>query len=243
MWDWLSTSIDPSRGHEVGLAVSWHARTMILAWGLLAPLAVLVARYFKILPWQNWPHKLDSMVWWRSHWIGQSVVLLLSFTGLAIIFDRGSESGGWVVAHHWLGSAVLLLVVAQVLLGIFRGSKGGPTAPAADGSLAGDHYDMTKWRLMFEWLHKTLGYAALTIAVAAILTGLWIVNAPRWMWLAIIAWWIALGAFSLFCQMKGWAYDTYQAIWGDDPDLPGNKRDPPGWGMNRPSNRFRGAKD
>jgi hypothetical protein len=33
-------------------------------------------------------------------------------------------------------------------------------------------------------------------------------------------------------QRRGLAVDTYQAIWGPDPQHPGNAT-PPGWGMNR----------
>lgn len=242
MLGWLATPIDPSHGHEVELAVAWHARTMVLAWGVLAPLAVVLARYFKILPSQDWPRELDNQLWWRSHWIGQTLVLLLSFTGLALIFNGGGHNGGWANTHRLLGFAVLALVVVQVLLGIFRGTRGGPNYPASDGSLSGDHYDMTSWRLAFEWTHKTLGYTALAIAAAAILSGLWLVNAPRWIWVLILAWWVFLALFSAFCQKKGWAYDTYQAIYGGDPSLPGNRRKPAGWWTNRPGDGFRGEK-
>ena len=62
MWDWLLGPIDPSRAHEVGTLISWHARTMVLAWGILAPLAVMIARFFKVLPSQNWPGELDNPI-------------------------------------------------------------------------------------------------------------------------------------------------------------------------------------
>jgi hypothetical protein len=57
--DWLLAPIDATRAHEVGFAVSWHARSMVLAWAVLAPLAVVIARYFKVLPGQDWPRELD----------------------------------------------------------------------------------------------------------------------------------------------------------------------------------------
>lgn len=227
--DWLLSPIDATRAHEVGFAVSWHARSMLLAWGVLAPLAVLVARYFKVLPGQDWPRELDNQLWWRSHWMGQGLVLLLSLFGLGLILGV-AEAGG---LHGRLGYALLCLMGLQILLGIVRGSKGGPTAPAKDGSLRGDHYDMTSWRVLFEWSHKLIGYAALGLAAFVILAGLWEANAPRWMWFVVLIWWAGLIVAAAILQARGCAIDTYQAIWGPDPKHPGNRRDPIGFGITR----------
>ena len=189
MWEWLLSPIDPDRAHVVGVAVSWHGRSMVLAWGVLAPLAVIAARFFKILPGQDWPRTLDSQVWWRSHWMAQTLVLLLSLLGLALIFpDRNGAAG----LHGWLGYAVLAGATIQVGLGIFRGSKGGPSSPAPDGSPRGDHYDMTLWRRMFEAIHKAVGYVVVLLALATIVLGLWAANAPVWMWASLSVWWVAV---------------------------------------------------
>ena len=202
---------------------------MTLAWAVLAPLAVLVARYFKVLPGQDWPRELDSQVWWRTHWIGQTVVMVLSLIGLALIMTREGPLG-W---HGILGYTVLALMAVQVVLGRFRGTKGGPTAPHMDGTVRGDHYDMTPWRVMFEWVHKCVGYGVLALALCVVLLGLWDANAPRWMWLMIALWWLLLLACAWVLQTKGRAIDTYQAIWGPDPKHPGNSRKPIGWGIRR----------
>jgi len=196
MWDWLLLPIDAGRGHDVGSLVSWHARMMVLGWGVLAPLAVFVARFFKVTPNQNWPEQLDNQLWWRSHWMGQSV---------------------------------------QIALGLRRGSKGGPTSPAPDGSIRGDHYDMTPWRRKFEAMHKTIGYGVLILAALTILLGLWDVNGPRWIWIAIVTWWVALVCLFVILQKRGMAVDTYQAIWGTDPVHPGNQNSGSNWGMHRSS--------
>ncbi len=227
--DWLLAPIDATRGHEVTFGVAWHGRSMILAWGVLAPLAVLVARFGKVLPSQDWPNELDSRLWWRSHWIGQSLVFLLAIAGFGLVFG-GTER---MDVHMTLGYAVLLLLIAQMGLGIFRGTKGGPTAQSGDGSLRGDHYDMTPWRIMFEWTHKTIGYSVLALAAFTILSGLWKVNAPIWMWLVISVWWVSLVSVFVHLQRSGYAIDTYQAIWGPEPKHPGNHRKPIGWGIRR----------
>ncbi|MEX0348120.1 MAG: cytochrome b561 domain-containing protein [Paracoccaceae bacterium] len=230
MWDWFTSPIDPDRAHEVGFAISWHARSMVLGWAVLAPLAVMAARFFKVMPGQDWPRELDNQSWWRSHWIGQALVLGLSIFGLALVLpSRWNEMS----LHNWLGYAVLFGMAVQVLLGLFRGSKGGPTAPAADGSWRGDHYDMTAWRRAFEYMHKLLGYSLLLLAAATIVLGLWKANALVWMWLALAIWWALLIVAFVHMQQRGMAVDTYQAIWGDDPCHPGNQQPAPGWGVRR----------
>ena len=238
--DWLLAPIDPTRAHDVGLAISWHARLMVLSWGVLAPLAVIAARFFKIMPRQNYPAELDNQTWWRSHWIGQSLVVALSLVGLALVFPLNLASPS---AHNLLGAAVLLLMLVQAALGLFRGSKGGPTARAADGTLRGDHYDMTPWRRMFETLHKSLGYGLLCGGIGAIVLGLWKANAPVWMWAALLLWWAGLSGVFVALQRRGMAVDTYQAIWGADPRHPGNSGPAPGWGVHRPSETNKGEPD
>ena len=229
--DWLLAPLDAARAHDVGAAVSWHGRAMVLAWGILAPLAVIFARFFKIMPGQDWPRQLDNQTWWMAHWMGQTLVLCLSVIGLTLVLPSDIST---MTLHGWAGYAVLTALLVQVLLGLLRGSKGGPTAPAPDGSLRGHHYDMTPRRRMFEALHKSLGYLVLLLAACTILLGLFEANAPRWMWIVIPCWWAVLIALFHRLQSRGLAVDTYQAIWGDDPAHPGNRRPPPGWGVARP---------
>jgi hypothetical protein len=87
--------------------------------------------------------------------------------------------------------------------------------------------------VVFERVHKSVGYLALTFAAAALVSGLWAANAPRWMWVVIGAFWVVLAAASLALQRRGMAIDTYQAIWGPDPSLPGAQHEPIGWGVRR----------
>lgn len=228
--DWLLAPIDPARAHEVGFAISWHGRAMVLAWGFLAPMAVLIARYFKVMPGQDWPRELDNQTWWRSHWMGQSLVVGLSVSALALVLPTDWST---MSLHNWLGYAVIVAMFAQILLGLFRGSKGGPTAPSQDGSPRGHHYDMTPRRRAFEAAHKSLGYALLILAAVTILLGMWKANAPVWMWITMTLWWTGLLYLFILLQRRGMAIDTYQAIWGADPSHPGNQLPDPGWGVRR----------
>jgi hypothetical protein len=127
---------------------------------------------------------------------------------------------------------VVASAFGQFLSGWLRGSKGGPTAPAADGSLNGDHYDMTRRRKLFEAAHKSVGYLGLLLSTAAVGSGFWLVNAPRWMPLIWSTWWLMLAAVWVVLQRRDFAVDTYQAIWGPDAQHPGNRL-ATNWGMRR----------
>ncbi|MEM9638247.1 MAG: cytochrome b561 domain-containing protein [Pseudomonadota bacterium] len=230
MWEWLLAPMDAARVHDVGWHLSWHARFMVVAWGILVPLGIFIARFFKIAPGQNWPETLDHHFWWNTHRFCQYSACLLMGVGLwfiltapPFVFLPGP--------HHLLGWTVLALALVQILGGVLRGTKGGPTEPAPDGTLHGDHYDMTPRRLVFEYLHKTAGYLALILSIFTILSGLWQANAPNWMWVSLLIWWGGLSAISVILQRRGMAIDTYQAIWGPDPSLPGNRRKPIGFGI------------
>lgn len=239
MLEWLLSPIDSSRGHDVGFHLSWHSRTMVAAWAGLIPIGILAARFFKIWPGQDWPRQLDNRNWWNIHRATQYAAMALMLLGLGIILVAPASETVLPGPHALMGWTVLALAAAQVAGGVFRGSKGGPTEPRVDGSLHGDHWDMTPRRLVFEYMHKHLGYVAYLLSIAVVISGLWQANGPIWMWLVLSAWWIALLAIFIVFQRRGMALDTYQAIWGADPDLPGNKRNPIGFGIHKPKKQTR----
>lgn len=238
MIDWLVSPIDTSRAHDIGTALSWHARLMVLSWGTLTPVAIIMARFFKITPRQKWPQELDNTMWWNAHYLGQSASFAIACVAVLLVFVAPQNLGG-ISLHRALGYAIMSLGALQILSGVFRGSKGGPTAPQANGSLRGDHYDMTRHRLIFEFVHKTVGYVTLGLIVVAILTGLWAANAPNWMWLVICGWWLLLLVLAIGLQRRGHAYDTYQAIWGPSLEHPGNREPKKGIWTERPSESLR----
>lgn len=209
----------------------WHARSMVAAWGVLLPLGALAARYFKVTRRQRWPQELDNPGWWHCHRWGQSFGVLLACGGLGLAWGNGGGASALALWHHWAGWSVMLLGLFQIGSGLVRGSKGGPTAP----TMRGDHYDMTPWRCWFERLHKGLGWLALLMSVGVIGSGLVLADAPRWMPLVLVAWWVLLAALAVHWQRSGRCIDTYQAIWGPDPTHPGNRMAPIGWGIHRPT--------
>ncbi|WP_242702568.1 MULTISPECIES: cytochrome b561 domain-containing protein [Achromobacter] len=238
LYAWLATPISGSTGHFITSAVSWHGRIMTLAWGVLVPLAVMLARFFKVMPRQPWPAALDNKAWWHGHRLCNYCAVALAVIGICLVWRQDGYRGPVRDAHAFLGWSLFALGLLQVLGGHLRGTKGGPTAPRRDAQgavidLHGDHYDMTPRRIRFERVHKSLGYFALLLAVAAIAMGLWTADAPRWMWLAIVCWWAGLFSLAARLQRQGRCIDTYQAIWGLDPSLPGAALEPVGWGVRK----------
>ncbi len=228
--DWLNAPLVGQGDPHIAPWAMWHARSMVLAWAFLLPLGALAARFFKVLPGQNWPAVVDHTGWWHMHrvfqWAGFGAMAL----GIYLVYGHTMGQGLLAQLHAWAGWFVVALGTLQVAGGLVRGSKGGPTA----GQIRGDHYDMTPWRLQFERMHKFLGWLALVVSIGVIAAGLVLVNAPRWMALLLGAWWVTLAIAFAWLQRAGRCIDTYQAIWGPDPAHPGNRRAPIGWGVRRP---------
>lgn len=218
--EWLSGSIDPSRPHVITQAQSWHGRFMMLAWGICIPLGIVVARYLKVTPNQNWPEELDNKFWWHAHLLFQIGGTVLMFLALGIILTT-ARSLGW---HGVIGWTIIVLASAQLISGFLRGSKGGPTDLSDDGTLRGDHYDLTERRVLFEVFHKTVGYLLLLGGAFGALHGLWTANAPVWIFLSLVSFWGLLGCGVVIMSKRCLVRKTYHAIWGPDPKLPGNRK-------------------
>ena len=225
----LFSPIDPDRAHNVGYAISWHGRFMVFSWGVLLPLGVFAARFCKVLPGQNWPREVQNPFWFTWHRILQYAGLAVMCAGLVLILIAKDETPG-AQLHSLIGWSVITLASVQFFAAMAKGTGGGP---GPDGKPIGDHFTMTKRRVVFERTHKLLGYVALLLSMGGIATGMWIANAYVWMWIAILGWWPVLLIAFVVLQKRGWAVDTYQAIWGTDPSHPGNKLPPIGWGIRR----------
>lgn len=227
--DWLSLPLSGADEHRIASWASWHGRLMVLSWSLMLPLGALIARFFKVTPGQDWPGVLDNKTWWRAHLWLQGGGCLIAVLGLLLVLGRVDLATDLAHWHHLGGWLLMIFAGLQVLGGLLRGSKGGPTAP----ELRGDHYDMTPHRVLFERLHKSIGWLAMLVALATTLAGLAVADSPRWMFLLIGSWWLSLIGAAVFLQRAGRCIDTYQAIWGPDPAHPGNHLRPIGWGIAR----------
>lgn len=199
---------------------------MVLGWGMAIPAGALIARFFKVTPRQDWPRELDNKFWWYAHQSLQYSGVALMSLGAWLAWDNARGASLAALLHGWSGWTLVLLGWLQLAGGVLRGSKGGPTDASG---LRGDHYDMTPRRLHFERLHKSIGYGALLVSVMAIQIGLYLADAPRWMWLGMWLWWAVYAAAFAVLQKMGRRMDTYQAIWGSGLEHPGNQPGPWGW--------------
>lgn len=218
-WEWWMLPLSGSDNSAIAPAVYWHGRLMVLAWGVLVPLGVLVARYFKVVPGQNWPDHLDHKFWWHAHRSLQWLSVLLATFGLLLVVPQATSTAPLAQTHSVLGWSLMVLAGMQVLSGLLRGSKGGPSEPV----LRGDHYDMSPRRVWFERVHKSLGWLLVAASVIALNAGLVLADAPRWMPALLVVWWLALTAWALRWQAQGRCISTYQSIWGLDSEHPGNQ--------------------
>jgi hypothetical protein len=230
--EWLLGSVDPSRAHDIDMNTAWHGRFMVIAWAFVIPFGIFIARFAKVMPKQNWPQECDNRTWWHLHiWMQFAGAGIVVFAFWLILQVPALDTPAFW--HRVTGYAVLMAMAMQLIAGGMRGTHGGPTHPAPDGSWHGDHYDMTPRRCLFERVHKCVGYLSVGFAVAAIFFGIWAANGPRWMVIVIAAWWIMLAVAFALLQRRGLAIDTYQAIWGIDSVHPGNNRKPIGFGIRR----------
>lgn len=199
---------------EIDMSTAWHGRFMVMAWAVLFPLGILIARYFKVMPGQKWPDELDNRIWWYSHLTFQYVGGLCLLVGVWLALTAVEDPARQWLVHRVLGRLTLALVLVQFFSGWLRGTMGGPTDPGAGANLFGDHYNMTRRRRLFERFHKINGYAMLLLSVVTILTGLFVAIAPWWMYAVLIAWWVLICVAFAQLQLHGRCVDSYQAIWG-----------------------------
>lgn len=229
LFDWWLSPLSGASTHALDNWIVWHARSMVMAWGVLLPLGALAARYFKVMPKQDWPNEVDNRTWWHLHRAFQYSGVVIMLIGVVLVWGKGSQSSNVAALHVYFGWGVVSLGLLQVFAAWMRGSKGGPT----DIQLRGDHYDMTQHRLWFEAIHKAGGWLAIALAVATICFGLCAADAPRWMVLALASWWVLLVIYGFRLQRNQRCIDTYQAIWGPSLAHPGNQRSKIGWGTRR----------
>ena len=210
---------------SVTSAMAVHAALMLTAWGLLIPAGGIVARYFKVMPGQDFPRVVENLTWWRWHRGLQYGGMALATVALGVIL---SETGGrFDTLHGRCGLAVMTLGWLQVVSGLLRGSKGGPTDQRADpldpATWRGDHYDMTPRRHAFEAWHKPAGWAAVMLAGVTVLLGLQLVGSPAWLLFVVGALQAAAFAFLFDGVARHRWVDTYASLWGPDPRHPGNQ--------------------
>ena len=205
---WLATPISGASDHAIAMPLAWHGRLMVLAMGLLTPPLIIVARFFKVTPGQDWPRRLDNPFWFVTHrrW-GHIVGVLVAVAMGFVLAERGLQLPLRNV-HTATGWLVVFLVLVQLIGSWLRGSHGGPIDPFTRKPRPrelwpGDHYSMMGRRIVFEHVHKGAGYLLLVLTAFALCTGLIAADAPRWMPIVLGLWWIVmLAVFCLFAARR-----------------------------------------
>lgn len=130
-----------------------HGSLMLIAWGFLLPLGAMTARFFK--------HRPDS-IWFDIHKACQIFGLLLACVGWGIAlvnFTALNDIGFHTYRHAVCGMVTMVLGLLQPLNAILR-----PHPPAEGES-------KTKFRSIWEIVHKGSGYLTLALAGVTIILG------------------------------------------------------------------------
>ncbi|XP_034411190.1 putative ferric-chelate reductase 1 [Cyclopterus lumpus] len=150
-----SDKVDISRPRIVRKAgwphiIKAHGALMLTAWMTLGSLGMMVARYLKELTKRQ---KLCGKdIWFLVHVAVMSVTIAATIIAFILSFSYVKAwSGG---AHPVLGCLVIILSLLQPILALLRC---GPQHPR---------------RFLFNWCHALNGVSIKVLAVAAILTGL-----------------------------------------------------------------------
>eukprot|EP01023_Acetabularia_acetabulum_P029276 TRINITY_DN2764_c0_g1_i12.p1 TRINITY_DN2764_c0_g1~~TRINITY_DN2764_c0_g1_i12.p1 ORF type:complete len:875 (-),score=184.75 TRINITY_DN2764_c0_g1_i12:896-3520(-) len=163
-----SANIHSARGVEIvnllsgesrdkPVAKMWlvHGILMFVGWSFLVPLAVMVARYFKVQLGPTWMvvHKYINITG-----------LLASLAAFAVAVYEMQVVGAvhFTTVHTKLGLAVTVVGVYQGVQGFIRPAKPGPD------STKREHIKRGIWGIP----HKFVGFSLLVLSQAAVITGL-----------------------------------------------------------------------
>ena len=165
---------------------------MVLAWVVLMPVAFVVARFYKITPGQDWPRTIDNF-WFINHRWGGDATGIATVVAMAGIFWTGEPVILWQPYHALTGWVLLALALFLTAASLFRGTHGAPYhqrtfKPLPPELWPGDHFSLTRRRIVFEYSHKNVGYVVVLLTFWQIGSGLEDAGAPGWIWVMIGLW-------------------------------------------------------
>lgn len=142
-----------------------HGVLMLIGWGLLLPSGAIVAKFLK--------HRPDSL-WFKIHRVCQMLGLIVAIIGFAIILvnsnalmDKGSASLNH--PHAVMGIVTMSIGLFQPFNALLR-----PHAPEE-----GSDQKKTTLRLVWEVVHKGLGWGVLVLAAVTIGIGTTLLSTPE----------------------------------------------------------------
>ncbi|GMH20853.1 hypothetical protein Nepgr_022695 [Nepenthes gracilis] len=155
----VSTTLDYTTGESQAQSSSYrgikrtHGAMSMVAWGILIPIGVMVARYFR-----GW-----DPIWFYAHATIQVIAFTFGLIGVIlglIVYDLLSSH---VTTHKGIGMFVLGLGCLQMMAILARPEKG------------------TKWRKYWNWCHYFTGRMLMIFAVANAFYGIHLgMEGPSW---------------------------------------------------------------
>lgn len=133
--------------------VDIHGICMTIAWGLLIPLGIVLAK--------NKVGTRDTPgLWFKVHQYGNILAVILTMVGLAVIVIAYNDAGvkHFAIIHAKIGLAVVVICGFQPLNAVAR--------PGTINANSSPHQKYT--RKVWEIMHKSLGYIATGLAWANI---------------------------------------------------------------------------
>ncbi|XP_019727387.1 putative ferric-chelate reductase 1 isoform X2 [Hippocampus comes] len=161
-----ANKVDISRPQLVRTAgwphiIKAHGAMMLIAWMTTGSIGMMVARYLKGVAKGN--HLLGKDVWFLVHFsmMGVTIAATVIAFPLSFIYVKTWSEG----THPVLGCLVMILCVPQLTLALLRC---GPQNPL---------------RFLFNWSHAVIAVVLKILAIAAIFTGLKIMDNTIDQWL------------------------------------------------------------
>jgi len=156
----------------------WHGILMMLAWGVVLPIGMIVARFCRHRP---------NYIWFKVHMPFQICGALTAFTGGSLIFYTLWPNGHFAVWHAFSGIVLLCILFLQCCVGIFRPrtEEGKPK---------------TRVRNCFKWWHAWTGRVILLAAFVQALSGILFINWPQWAFIVYFFWGVLILAVIIILE-------------------------------------------
>jgi hypothetical protein len=181
-----SSTIDYSAGTASGAGggssfdkARWHGLLVALGWGILMPIGIMMARYFK---------KYDPF-WFYAHISIQGAGFLLGVAGIIIGFNLNDDGLNNIDVHKAIGIIILVFGALQIKAFLIRPVK------------------TSKIRRYWNWYHHNIGRAAVILGIVNIFIGLDIANESTG-WSVGYGIFLALWGLScIILEVKAWMAD------------------------------------
>lgn len=157
-----------------------HGTVMVFSWIVFASTGILFARYGRSIRLNKMNQLLGEDIWFQVHRLSLMLAVIGTLLGFFLIL--GQASGRWVdldtdggrfFAHSILGGIIVCCALIQAWMALFR-----------------CHPD-SRFRFIFNWLHRTTGMLAFILSVPTIFIILFVMPKYHDGFVAIMSLWTA----------------------------------------------------